>query len=136
MEEKKHTHGRRPASKRSTLSYYKNDRSTGSSDQKIVDKKEEAFGNAINKAIGAPSTESTNPVPQPAQTSRPPQHHNRGASSQGPRTSRPAGDGAILGTFSASPSGLLINATTGVIDLSASTPGTYTITNYVLSVTA
>jgi hypothetical protein len=32
------------------------------------------------------------------------------------------------GTFSASPTGLSLNSTTGVIDLSASTPGTYTIT--------
>lgn len=33
------------------------------------------------------------------------------------------------GTFTATPSGLSINATTGVIDLAASTPGTYTVTN-------
>lgn len=32
------------------------------------------------------------------------------------------------GTFSASPAGLSLNSTTGVIDLSASTPGTYTVT--------
>ncbi|MBK7566641.1 MAG: choice-of-anchor L domain-containing protein [Bacteroidetes bacterium] len=44
--------------------------------------------------------------------------------------------GAIFGTFSAAPAGLIINATTGVIDLSASTPGTYTITNFVVSGTA
>src|SRR6185436_13460386 len=36
--------------------------------------------------------------------------------------------GATGGTFSASPAGLNINAATGVIDLAASTPGTYTIT--------
>src|SRR4029079_13343626 len=35
---------------------------------------------------------------------------------------------ATGGTFSAAPAGLTINATTGVIDLAASTPGTYTIT--------
>lgn len=95
MEEKKHIHGRRPASKRSTLSYYKNDRSTGPvADQKTVDKKEDAFGNAINKAIGVTSPEPTSTAPQSAQTNRPAQHHNRGASSHGPRTNRPAGDGA------------------------------------------
>ena len=32
------------------------------------------------------------------------------------------------GTFSASPSGLSINSSTGVIDVSASTVGTYTVT--------
>ena len=32
------------------------------------------------------------------------------------------------GTFSSSPSGLSINSTTGVVDLAASSPGTYTIT--------
>jgi hypothetical protein len=36
--------------------------------------------------------------------------------------------GATGGTFSAAPAGLTINATTGVIDLAASTPGTYTVT--------
>ena len=36
--------------------------------------------------------------------------------------------GATGGTFSASPAGLVINATTGVIDLATSTPGTYTVT--------
>ena len=36
--------------------------------------------------------------------------------------------GATGGTFSASPAGLVINATTGVIDLAASTPNTYTVT--------
>ena len=36
--------------------------------------------------------------------------------------------GATGGTFSASPAGLNINATTGVIDLAGSTPGTYTVT--------
>uniref|UniRef100_UPI0037DCCF5E T9SS type A sorting domain-containing protein n=1 Tax=Hymenobacter sp. B81 TaxID=3344878 RepID=UPI0037DCCF5E len=36
--------------------------------------------------------------------------------------------GASAGTFSA-PAGLSINATTGVINLSASTPGSYTVTN-------
>jgi PKD repeat protein len=34
-----------------------------------------------------------------------------------------------MGTFSATPAGLSINATTGVIDLAASTAGTYTVTN-------
>jgi hypothetical protein len=36
--------------------------------------------------------------------------------------------GATGGTFSASPAGLNINTTTGIIDLAASTPNTYTIT--------
>lgn len=35
------------------------------------------------------------------------------------------------GTFSATPAGLSINASTGVIDLAASTAGTYTVTNMV-----
>src|SRR5678810_577627 len=34
----------------------------------------------------------------------------------------------IRDRFSAAPAGLTINATTGVIDLGASTPGTYTVT--------
>jgi PKD repeat protein len=34
-----------------------------------------------------------------------------------------------MGTFSATPAGLSINATTGVIDLAASAAGTYTVTN-------
>ncbi|MFN3939047.1 MAG: proprotein convertase P-domain-containing protein, partial [Chitinophagales bacterium] len=37
--------------------------------------------------------------------------------------------GATAGTWTASPSGLIINSTTGLIDLSASTPGVYVITN-------
>lgn len=41
--------------------------------------------------------------------------------------------GASLGTFSATPAGLVINPATGTIDLSGSTPGTYTITNTVTS---
>src|SRR4029079_15349149 len=36
--------------------------------------------------------------------------------------------GAVGGTFSATPAGLVIDANTGVIDLAASTPNTYTIT--------
>src|SRR4029453_16150609 len=36
--------------------------------------------------------------------------------------------GATGGTFSAAPAGLVIDANTGVIDLAASTPGTYDIT--------
>jgi hypothetical protein len=36
--------------------------------------------------------------------------------------------GATGGTFSATPAGLVIDATTGVIDLAASTPNTYDIT--------
>jgi gliding motility-associated-like protein len=36
--------------------------------------------------------------------------------------------GAVAGTFTA-PAGLIINSSTGVIDLAASTPGTYTVTN-------
>jgi gliding motility-associated-like protein len=36
--------------------------------------------------------------------------------------------GAVGGTFSATPAGLVIDATTGQIDLAASTPNTYTIT--------
>ncbi len=47
-----------------------------------------------------------------------------------------AAAGATFGTFSASPAGIVIDATTGTIDLSASTPGTYTITNFVISGTA
>ena len=40
------------------------------------------------------------------------------------------GSGAIAGTFSATPSGLIfINVNTGEIDLITSTPGTYTVTN-------
>lgn len=38
--------------------------------------------------------------------------------------------GATFGTFTA-PAGLVINAATGTVDLSASTPGTYTVTNTV-----
>lgn len=41
--------------------------------------------------------------------------------------------GATLGTFSATPAGLVINPLTGTIDLSASTPGTYVVTNFVAS---
>lgn len=44
-----------------------------------------------------------------------------------------AGLGALLGTFSATPAGLVINPLTGTIDLDASAPGTYTVTNTVLS---
>lgn len=39
--------------------------------------------------------------------------------------------GGINGTYSASPAGLSINAATGEVNLAASTPGTYTITNTV-----
>ncbi len=39
------------------------------------------------------------------------------------------GTGASAGTFSATPSGLTINPSTGVVNISASIPGTYTITN-------
>lgn len=39
--------------------------------------------------------------------------------------------GGVAGDFSAAPAGLVINDSTGVIDLSASTPGTYTVTNFV-----
>lgn len=39
------------------------------------------------------------------------------------------GAGAEAGTFTASPSGCSINSSTGVIDVSASSPGSYTITN-------
>ncbi len=39
--------------------------------------------------------------------------------------------GGVAGDFTFSPAGLVINDSTGVIDLSASTPGTYTITNFV-----
>ncbi len=39
----------------------------------------------------------------------------------------PTTTGAASGTFNANPAGLSINATTGVIDVSASTPGTYTV---------
>ncbi|MGZ4055752.1 MAG: DUF7948 domain-containing protein, partial [Bacteroidia bacterium] len=37
--------------------------------------------------------------------------------------------GGSAGTFTASPAGLSINASTGLVNLSASTPGTYTVTN-------
>ena len=37
--------------------------------------------------------------------------------------------GGVAGTFTAAPAGLSINAGTGVVDVSASTPGTYTVTN-------
>ncbi len=37
--------------------------------------------------------------------------------------------GGVAGTFTFAPAGLVINAATGVIDLSASTPNTYTVTN-------
>lgn len=39
--------------------------------------------------------------------------------------------GAAAGTFTASPAGLSLNASTGTINLAASTPGTYTVTNTV-----
>jgi len=39
--------------------------------------------------------------------------------------------GATFGTFTSTPAGLVINAATGVVDLSASTPGIYTVTNTV-----
>ncbi|GAA4356247.1 hypothetical protein GCM10023185_19860 [Hymenobacter saemangeumensis] len=39
------------------------------------------------------------------------------------------GNGATAGTFTASPAGLSLNAGTGVINLSQSQPGTYTVTN-------
>ena len=41
------------------------------------------------------------------------------------------GAGAVAGTFTASASGLVINAATGEINLSASQPGSYTVTNTV-----
>ncbi|MCB9022226.1 MAG: gliding motility-associated C-terminal domain-containing protein [Chitinophagales bacterium] len=37
--------------------------------------------------------------------------------------------GAVSGTWSATPAGLVIDAVTGAVDLSVSVPGTYTITN-------
>jgi gliding motility-associated-like protein len=40
-------------------------------------------------------------------------------------------NGGTGGVFSAAPGGLTINAGTGLVDLSASTPGTYTVTNTV-----
>ena len=39
--------------------------------------------------------------------------------------------GGLAGTFSATPAGLLIDAFTGMVDLSVSIPGTYTVTNTV-----
>lgn len=39
--------------------------------------------------------------------------------------------GAESGTFSASPTGLSINSSTGTVNIAASTPGTYTVTNSV-----
>ncbi|WP_300665432.1 T9SS type A sorting domain-containing protein [Fluviicola sp.] len=44
------------------------------------------------------------------------------------------GTGASGGVFSASPSGLSINSNSGLIDLSASTAGTYTVTNDIAAV--
>lgn len=41
--------------------------------------------------------------------------------------------GGVAGTFSFTPAGLAINTTTGVIDLTNSTPGTYTVTNTILA---
>ncbi|PJJ58591.1 beta strand repeat-containing protein, partial [Hymenobacter chitinivorans] len=41
------------------------------------------------------------------------------------------GSGASAGTFSATPGGLTLDPATGVITLSSSTPGTYTVTNTV-----
>ncbi|WKN45481.1 fibronectin type III domain-containing protein [Tunicatimonas pelagia] len=41
--------------------------------------------------------------------------------------------GASAGTFTASPAGLIINATTGEVDLSASNSGTYTVENEIIS---
>ncbi len=38
-------------------------------------------------------------------------------------------DGAVAGIFSATPAGLAIDSLTGIVDLSASLPGTYVITN-------
>ena len=40
--------------------------------------------------------------------------------------------GATIGTFSSTPAGLVINSTTGEIDIDASVPGTYTVTNTVV----
>ncbi|MFP4503372.1 MAG: fibronectin type III domain-containing protein [Cyclobacteriaceae bacterium] len=42
--------------------------------------------------------------------------------------------GATVGTFSAAPSGLVIDAATGVVDLGASTAGSYTVTNSIPAV--
>jgi gliding motility-associated-like protein len=39
--------------------------------------------------------------------------------------------GGVAGTFTSAPAGLVINPATGVIDIGASTPGTYTVTNTV-----
>ena len=41
--------------------------------------------------------------------------------------------GGVAGAFTSAPGGLSINPVTGVIDVSASTPGTYTVTNSVTS---
>ena len=41
--------------------------------------------------------------------------------------------GGTAGTYTSSPPGLIINAATGVVDISGSSPGTYTITNTVTS---
>lgn len=43
--------------------------------------------------------------------------------------------GAVAGTFSATPTGVTINPTTGVVNLSTSTAGTYTITNTIAAST-
>lgn len=39
--------------------------------------------------------------------------------------------GGMLGTFTSAPAGLVINPATGVVDLDASSPGLYTVTNTV-----
>jgi hypothetical protein len=39
--------------------------------------------------------------------------------------------GGVAGTFTASPTGLVFIGTAGLVDLSASTPGTYTVTNFI-----
>lgn len=46
------------------------------------------------------------------------------------------GNGASAGVFSVTPSGLTINSNNGTIDLSASTAGTYTVTNDIAAVGA
>ncbi|MFI5172648.1 MAG: choice-of-anchor L domain-containing protein, partial [Chitinophagales bacterium] len=44
--------------------------------------------------------------------------------------------GATAGTFSAAPAGLVVDPVTGIIDISASAPGSYIVSNLVLSGTA
>lgn len=81
MEENKNNiHRRRPASKRSTLAYHRNDHQ-GQSNNQPTDTSSDAFSNAIDKAIGAVAPKAPHNNPQHA--GRPQhKHSNRPASNQ------------------------------------------------------